>query len=94
MQGAAISPGRVGPCDRIFRCLRGSRRDFRVRSAVSGLSRRFQTSQTPQDYRDVGIHGVGVLEALSRTVDDPSKHKRPSEDVPPVDKTTAESGTA
>ena len=58
-----------------------------VDEEIRELRRRFQTAQTPQDYRDVGIHCVGVLEALSRTVYDPAKHLRPGEDVPPVDKT-------
>ena len=58
-----------------------------VDEEIRELRRRFQTSQTPQDYRDVGNHCIGVLEALSRTVYDPTKHQRPGEDVPPVDKT-------
>jgi hypothetical protein len=45
-----------------------------VDEEIRELRRRFRTSQTPQDYRDVDIHCVGVLEALSRTVYNPAKH--------------------
>jgi hypothetical protein len=40
---------------------------------IKELRRRFSTASTPQDYRAVGSHCVGVLEALSRTVYDPTK---------------------
>lgn len=37
-----------------------------VDEEVRELRRRFRTASTPQDYRDVGTHCVGVLEALGR----------------------------
>lgn len=40
-----------------------------------------------QDYRDVGNRAVGVLEALSRTIYDPSVHLRDGDTEPPADKT-------
>lgn len=58
-----------------------------VDEEVRELRRRFQTATTPQDYRALGTHAVGVLEALSRTVYDREKHLRAGEEVPPVDKT-------
>lgn len=58
-----------------------------VDTEVRELRRLFRTSSSPQDYRDVGNRCVGVLEAISRTVFDPSKHLRPDEKSPPVDKT-------
>jgi hypothetical protein len=58
-----------------------------VDNEIKELRRRFSTASTPQDYRAVGSHCVGVLEALSRTVYDPTKHLRPGEQEPPADKT-------
>jgi hypothetical protein len=58
-----------------------------VDEEVRELRRRFRTASTPQDYRDVGTHCVGVLEALGRTVYDAAKHLREGETVPPPDKT-------
>ncbi|QNK51652.1 hypothetical protein H7F30_08140 [Dermacoccus sp. PAMC28757] len=40
-----------------------------------------------QDYRDCGNRCVAVLEALSATVFDPTKHWDAGEKPPPVDKT-------
>jgi hypothetical protein len=58
-----------------------------VDTEVDELRRRFRTSTTPQDYRAIGVHCVGTLEALSRTVYDPTKHLREGETLPPPDKT-------
>jgi len=57
-----------------------------VDEEIKELRRRFQSSATAQDYRAVGTHCVGVLDALSRTVYDPSRHLRKGETVPPPDK--------
>lgn len=59
----------------------------KVDAEVRELRRRFRLAATPQDYRAIGTHCVGVLEALSRTVYDPAKHLRPDELEPPVDRT-------
>jgi len=59
----------------------------KVDEEIRELRRRFRTATTPQDYRSVGTHCVGVLEALSRTVYEPATHLRSGEDEPPVDKT-------
>jgi hypothetical protein len=58
-----------------------------VDEEVRELRRRFQTASSAQDYRAVGGHCVGVLEALSSTVYDPAKHLDPGEIEPAVDKT-------
>jgi hypothetical protein len=58
-----------------------------VDTELNELRRRFRTSTTPQDYRAVGVHCVGVLEALGRTVYDPAKHLREGETPPLPDKT-------
>jgi len=58
-----------------------------VDEEIRELRRRFRTASTPQDYRDVGTHCVGVLEALGRTVYDPDKHLRDGETPPAPDKT-------
>src|SRR6266545_2155137 len=57
-----------------------------VDTEVDELRRRFRSSTTPQDYRAIGVHCVGILEALSRTVYDPAKHLREGETLPPPDK--------
>jgi hypothetical protein len=57
-----------------------------VDEEIKELRRRFQSSTTAQDYRAVGTHCVGVLDALSRTVYHPSRHLREGETVPPPDK--------
>ncbi|MEV0052449.1 hypothetical protein AB0H34_18330 [Saccharopolyspora shandongensis] len=57
-----------------------------VDEEIRELRRRFRTSSTPQDYRAIGTHCVGVIEALSRTVYDPTRHLRAGETEPPVDK--------
>lgn len=58
-----------------------------VDEELTELRRRFRTATTTQDYRDVGNRAVGVLEALSRTIYDPSVHLRDGEAEPPADKT-------
>jgi len=58
-----------------------------VDEEVRELRRRFRDAVTPQDYRAIGTHCIGVLEALSRTVFDPSTHLRAGEEEPPADKT-------
>lgn len=58
-----------------------------VDTELTELKRRFRTATTPQDYRDVGNRAVAVLEALSRTVYDASKHLREGESLPSPDKT-------
>ena len=57
-----------------------------VDEEVQELRRRFQSSTTAQDYRAVGTHCVGVLEALSRTVYAPVRHLREGETIPTTDK--------
>lgn len=59
----------------------------KVDAEIRELRRRFHSATTPQDYRAIGTHCVGVLEALSRTVYDPAKHLRDGEEKPPVDRT-------
>jgi hypothetical protein len=59
----------------------------KVDEELTELRRRFRTATTTQDYRDVGNRSVAVLEALSRTVYDPSAHLRDGEMEPPADKT-------
>lgn len=58
-----------------------------VDTELTELKRRFRSATTPQDYRDVGNRSVAVLEALSRTVYNPSKHLRDGEMAPAPDKT-------
>lgn len=59
----------------------------KVDEELTELRRRFRTTTTTQDYRDVGNRSVAVLEALSRTIYDPAVHLRDGETEPPVDKT-------
>jgi hypothetical protein len=59
----------------------------KVDEEITELKRRFRTASTPQDYRDIGNRCVAVLEALSRTVYDRSRHLREGEAEPPPDKT-------
>ncbi len=59
----------------------------KVDQEISELRRRFASASTPQDYRAIGTHCVGVLEALGMTVYDPAKHLRTGETLPPLDKT-------
>jgi hypothetical protein len=58
-----------------------------VDQEIRELRRRFRSASTSQDYRAIGTHCVGVLEALGMIVYDPSKHLRPGESDPPRDKT-------
>lgn len=59
----------------------------RVDTEIAGLRQRFRTATAMQDYRDCGNRSVAVLEALSATVFDPTKHWTVDERPPPVDKT-------
>lgn len=63
-----------------------------VDEEILELRRRFQTAITSQDYRALGTNCVGVLEAISRTVYDPSRHLRDGETEPSVDKTNMRIG--
>lgn len=63
-----------------------------VDDEIRELQRRFRSAATPQDYRDVGNRAVAVLEALSRTIYDPTKHLRDGEVEPPVDRTNVRIG--
>jgi hypothetical protein len=58
-----------------------------VDEEIRELRRRFESATTQQDYRAVGMAGVGVLEALSGVVYDPAIHLREGEEVLPRDKT-------
>lgn len=57
-----------------------------VDDEVRELRKRFGTASTPQDYRAIGSHCVGVLEALSAQVYDPALHLAPGAEEPPVAK--------
>lgn len=57
-----------------------------VDDEIRELRRRFRSASSPQDYRAIGTHCVGVIEALSRTVYDPTVHLREGEIEPPPDK--------
>jgi len=59
----------------------------RVDEELTELRRRFRSSCTTQDYRDVGNRCVAALEALSRAIYDPVVHLREGETEPPADKT-------
>jgi hypothetical protein len=59
----------------------------KVDEEITELKHRFRTASTTQDYRDVGNRCVAVLEALSRTVYDRTRHMREGETEPPPDKT-------
>jgi hypothetical protein len=59
----------------------------KVDEEITELKHRFRTASTTQDYRDVGNRSVAVLEALSRTVYDRTRHLREGETEPPPDKT-------
>jgi hypothetical protein len=58
-----------------------------VDEEIRELRRRLESATTQQDYRAVGMACVGVLEALSGVIYDPSVHLREGEEVPPRDKT-------
>lgn len=59
----------------------------RVDEEIDQLRLRFRSAATTQDYKDVGNRCVGVLEALSATVYDPTRHCPEGMSEPPVDKT-------
>ncbi len=59
----------------------------RVDDEVRELRKRFAIASTPQDYRAIGSHCVGVLEALSAQVYDPAVHLAEGQKEPPVDQT-------
>ncbi|WP_404316266.1 hypothetical protein [Prescottella equi] len=61
----------------------------RVDEEVSELRRHFESASTQQDYSNIGNDCVAILEALSATVYDHSKHQRGDEAEPPVASTKA-----
>lgn len=85
----------LGAAERLVHCYK-IQSDLRVVKVVDDeireLQRRFRSAATPQDYRDVGNRAVAVLEALSRTIYDPTKHLRDGEVAPPVDRTNVRIG--
>lgn len=58
-----------------------------VDAAVHDVRVRFRSASTAADYSDVGRRCVAVMEALSRTVYDPSTHLPAGEAEPPVGQT-------
>lgn len=56
----------------------------RVDAEIAELRRHFQNAQTDQDYRNVGNDCVIIIEALSATVYDVTKHLSVGEEEPPV----------
>lgn len=56
----------------------------RVDEEISELRRHFESASTQQDYSNVGNDCVAILEALSATVYDHSKHQRGDDPAPPV----------
>ncbi|WP_254707622.1 MULTISPECIES: hypothetical protein [Rhodococcus] len=56
----------------------------RVDEEISELRRHFETASTQQDYSNVGNDCVSLLEALSATVYDHSRHQRGDDSEPPV----------
>jgi murein L,D-transpeptidase YcbB/YkuD len=58
-----------------------------VDEEVKELRRHFHSAQTVQDYRNIGNDCVAVLEALSATVYDLTRHLRPGETEPAVAQT-------
>ena len=64
----------------------------KVDEEIRELTRRFRSSTSPQDYRAVGTHCMGVLDALSRTVYKPHRHLRAGETEPTVDKSKQRTG--
>lgn len=73
---AAISPRRVTGWPR-------------VDEEISELRRHFESASTQQDYSNVGNDCVAILEALSATVYDHSRHQRGNDAEPPVASTKA-----
>lgn len=63
-----------------------------VDDQIVQLRERFATARTPIDYKDVGNRCVGVLEALSAEVYNPSQHCPPGATVPPIDRTDVRIG--
>ncbi|MGZ0145368.1 hypothetical protein [Rhodococcus qingshengii] len=61
----------------------------RVDEEVSELRRHFESASTQQDYSNIGNDCVAILEALSATVYEHSKHSRGEETEPPVASTKA-----
>jgi hypothetical protein len=64
----------------------------RVDDEIRELRKRFAIASTTQDYRAIGTHCVGVLEALSAEVYDPVQHLPAGEKEPPVDQTKTRLG--
>lgn len=56
----------------------------RVDAEIAELRRHFQNAHTDQDYRNVGNDCVIIIEALSTTVYDVTKHLSVGEEEPPV----------
>lgn len=56
----------------------------RVDEELSELRRHFESASTQQDYSNIGNDCVAILEALSATVYDHTRHQRGDEDEPPV----------
>lgn len=56
----------------------------RVDEEISELRRHFESASTQQDYSNVGNDCVAILEALSATVYNHSKHQRGEDPEPPV----------
>lgn len=63
-----------------------------VDEEIRELRRRFATSVTAQDYRAIGTHCIGVLEALGDIVFDAERHVRQGETAPSRDKTNIRIG--
>lgn len=61
----------------------------RVDEEISELRRHFESASTQQDYSNVGNDCVAILEALSATVYDHSRHQRGDDAEPPVASTKA-----
>lgn len=59
----------------------------KVDEELTELRRRFRTATTTQDYRDTGNRSIAALEAISRTVYDPTTHVREGETELSPDKT-------
>lgn len=57
-----------------------------VDQEIRELRRRFSVATSPQDYRAIGVHCVGVMEALGAVVYDESKHLPEGEKPPRRDK--------
>lgn len=59
----------------------------RVDEEIMELRRHFKIARTDQDHRNIGNDCVAILEALSRQVYDATRHLRPGETEPSIEKT-------